>query len=67
MAAWRWQGLMYEGPVVRGAVKRNSGEGPWSAWLLHMNKENELIADDFATAEAAQKAVEARVNKLVEE
>jgi hypothetical protein len=59
---WRWQGMMYEGPVIRGAVTRESGEGDWSAWMLHASRDSELIGK-FPTPEAAQRAVEERISK----
>jgi len=56
-----WQGLMYtqDGIVILGAVSRDAGEGPWSAWRLQHDRDNELLGDWFATAEKAQRAVEA--------
>ena len=55
-----WQNLMYvrDGVLILGAVSRETGEGLWQAWRIHPDQENELIGGEYASAEAAQRAVE---------
>jgi hypothetical protein len=57
-ADWRWQVLLCDGCVVKGAVTRDSGDAGWSAWILHAHVDKELLCSDFATVESAQAAVE---------
>jgi hypothetical protein len=47
--------------VIRGAVTRDSGTGPWAAWKLCSCSEKQLIGDQYETAADAQRAVEAAV------
>jgi hypothetical protein len=60
--AFAWQGLMYvqDGVVSRGAVTRQSGAGPWQAWVLTLEGCDPV--GDFSTVEEAQVAIEKVVN-----
>lgn len=60
MAYWQYRLFYCEACVARGLVTREPGEKLYSAWLLHLDRENELLGK-YATAEAAQTVVERNV------
>ena len=57
-------GVVILGAIAKelGAITRETGVGPWQAWRLHIDKDNELLGE-FDSVEDAQRAVEDAIPK----
>lgn len=55
-----WTGLEYvlDGIIILGRITRETGFGPWQAWLFSMDHDPKLLDDTCPTAEDAQRAIE---------